>query len=51
MRFAVVAPMPVRNAEISFPLPMALTMKTLGAMPGVLTRRYTARLSKRLRAR
>ena len=36
--------------EISFPLPMALTMKTLGALPGALSRRYAARLSKRLRA-
>ena len=35
--------------EISFPLPMALTMKTLGAVPGALSRRYAARLSKRLR--
>ena len=37
--------------EISFPLTMALTMKTLGAMPGALSRRYAARLSKRLRSR
>jgi short-subunit dehydrogenase len=37
--------------EISFPLPMALTMKTLGALPGAVSRRYAARLSKRLRAR
>jgi hypothetical protein len=37
--------------EISFPLPMALAIKTLGAMPGALSRRYAARLSKRLRAR
>jgi short-subunit dehydrogenase len=35
--------------EISFPLPMALTMKTLGAVPGAVSRRYAARLSKRLR--
>jgi short-subunit dehydrogenase len=35
--------------EISFPLLMALTMKTLGSLPGALSRRYTARLSKRLR--
>ena len=35
--------------EISFPLPMALTMKTLGALPGAVSRRYAARLSKRLR--
>ncbi len=37
--------------EISFPLPMALSMKMLGAMPGALSRRYAARLSKRLRSR
>jgi short-subunit dehydrogenase len=37
--------------EISFPLPMALAMKTLGALPGALSRRYAARLSKRLRPR
>jgi short-subunit dehydrogenase len=37
--------------EISFPLRMALAMKLLGALPGALSRRYTARLSKRLRAR
>jgi short-subunit dehydrogenase len=35
--------------EISFPLPMALAMKALGSLPGALSRRYTARLSKRLR--
>ena len=39
------------EAEISFPLPMALTMKTLGAMPGALSRRGAARLSKRPPAR
>ena len=37
--------------EISFPLPMALSMKLLGSLPGALSRRYTARLSKRLRSR
>ena len=37
--------------EISFPVRMALTMKLLGSLPGALSRRYTARLSKRLRAR
>ena len=37
--------------EISFPLPMALSMKALGSLPGVVSRRYAARLSKRLRAR
>jgi short-subunit dehydrogenase len=37
--------------EISFPLRMALVMKLLGSLPGALSRRYTARLSKRLRAR
>ena len=36
---------------ISFPLPVALAMKTLGFLPGAFSRRYTARLSKRLRAR
>ena len=35
--------------EISFPLQMALVMKTLGALPGAVSRRYTARLSRRLR--
>ncbi len=34
--------------EISFPLRMALAMKLLGSLPGPLSRRYTARLSKRL---
>jgi hypothetical protein len=28
---------------------MALSMKTLGAVPGAVSRRYAARLSKRLR--
>jgi short-subunit dehydrogenase len=37
--------------EISFPLRMAVAMKLLGSLPGALSRRYTARLSKRLRAR
>ena len=37
--------------EISFPVRMALAMKLLGSLPGPLSRRYTARLSKRLRAR
>ena len=37
--------------EISFPVRMALAMKLLGSLPGALSRRYTARLSKRLRAR
>lgn len=37
--------------EISFPLPMALSMKTLGSVPGALSRRYAARLSKKLRSR
>jgi short-subunit dehydrogenase len=37
--------------EISFPLRMALAMKLLGSLPGALSRRYTARLSRRLRAR
>jgi short-subunit dehydrogenase len=37
--------------EISFPLPMALAMKTLGSLPGALSRRYAARVSKRLRTR
>ena len=37
--------------EISFPRRMALVMKLLGSLPGALSRRYTARLSKRLRAR
>jgi short-subunit dehydrogenase len=37
--------------EISFPLPMALTMKALGSLPGAVSRRYAARLSKRLRDR
>jgi len=37
--------------EISFPLPMALAMKTLGALPGAVSRRYTARLARRLRER
>ena len=36
--------------EIAFPLPMAIAMKTLGSLPGALSRRYSARLSKRLRA-
>ena len=35
--------------EISFPLRMALAMKLLGSLPGALSRRYAARLSKRLR--
>ena len=35
--------------EISFPLRMAWTMKLLGALPGAFSRRYTARLSRRLR--
>jgi hypothetical protein len=43
--------MPVCNAEISFPLPMALAMTTLGAMPGALSRRYAAPLANRIRAR
>jgi len=59
MRFAVVGsaiagsvlPLRVRNAEISFPLLMALAMTTLGAMPGAQSRRHAARLSTRLRAR
>ena len=37
--------------EISFPVRMALVMKLLGSLPGALSRRYTARLSKGLRAR
>ncbi len=37
--------------EISFPLPMALSMKTLGSLPGAVSRRYAARLSRRLRGR
>ena len=37
--------------EISFPLRMALAMKLLGSLPGALSRRYTARIAKRLRAR
>jgi short-subunit dehydrogenase len=37
--------------EISFPFRMALAMKLLGSLPGALSRRYTARLSKRLRPR
>ena len=37
--------------EISFPVRMALVMKLLGSLPGAVSRRYTARLSKRLRAR
>ncbi len=37
--------------EISFPRRMALAMKLLGALPGALSRRYTARLSRRLRSR
>jgi short-subunit dehydrogenase len=37
--------------EISFPLPMALAMKTLGSLPGALSRRYAARVSKQLRSR
>jgi short-subunit dehydrogenase len=37
--------------EISFPLPMALSMKTLGAVPGAVSRRYAARLARRLRER
>ena len=37
--------------EISFPLRMALVMKLLGSLPGALSRRYTARLSKRLRSK
>jgi short-subunit dehydrogenase len=37
--------------EIAFPLPMALLMKTLGSLPGPLSRRYAARVSKRLRAK
>ncbi len=36
--------------EISFPRRMALVMKLLGALPGAVSRRYTAQLSKRLRA-
>ena len=36
--------------EISFPLRMALVMKLLGSLPGALSRRYAARLSKRLRS-
>jgi short-subunit dehydrogenase len=39
------------KAEISFPLRMAWTMKLLGSLPGALSRRYTARLSRRLRER
>ena len=35
--------------EISYPRRMALVMKLLGALPGAVSRRYTARLSKRLR--
>ena len=37
--------------EISYPRRMALMMKTLGALPGPVSRRYTARLSRRLRER
>jgi len=37
--------------EISFPVRMALVMKLLGSLPRAVSRRYTARLSKRLRAR
>lgn len=37
--------------EISYPLRMAWTMKLLGSLPGALSRRYTARLSRRLRER
>jgi short-subunit dehydrogenase len=37
--------------EISFPLPMALAMKLLGSLPGALSRRHAARLSRRLRSR
>ncbi len=36
--------------EISFPVRMALVMKLLGSLPGAVSRRYTARLSKRLRS-
>lgn len=35
--------------EISFPLRMALVMKTLGSAPGALARPYTARLARGLR--
>ena len=35
--------------EISFPLPAALAMKLFGALPGRLTRRYTARVARGLR--
>lgn len=37
-----------RKAEISFPWIMAVKFKLLGAMPGVLARRYVARNAKRL---
>lgn len=37
--------------EIAFPLPAALALKALGSVPGALSRRYTARLAKRLRSR
>jgi short-subunit dehydrogenase len=37
--------------ELSFPLPTALAMKTLGALPGALSRWYAARLARRLRSR
>jgi short-subunit dehydrogenase len=37
--------------EISYPVRMALAMKLLGSLPGALSRRYTGRLSKRLRSR
>lgn len=37
--------------EISYPRRMAFVMKLLGALPGPVSRRYTARLSKRLRSR
>ena len=39
------------KAEIAFPLPASLALKALGSVPGSLSRRYTARLAKRLRAR
>jgi short-subunit dehydrogenase len=35
--------------EVSYPRRTALAMKTLGALPGPVSRRYAARLSKRLR--
>jgi short-subunit dehydrogenase len=51
MARAIAGGLEAGKPEISYPVRMALVMKLLGSLPGALSRRYTARLSKRLRAR